>query len=462
MKPVLILLRIIFVGLFWSIFFLEGIRVIMLQNWYFDIFNTEHWSIAWNLWLNGWVIDEPKEWAFVLIILTFIPLWLTGWAALSLISWEKALVKLVLFPVNLFKKFFLKPVKIIKNSSMRGIKKRKSYKEIRPRSIRTPLDENAYNDTPAPQKSGGGKGPAPRSSAPAPAPKPLPQSPSLIEKSAPVSGTASFDHSLFKFDEEDDFEFNIDAFDEKPAAAENKVQPKDNKKRDNRDNKDNRDNRDNNRKNNKPNNENKGNRRDNNQQQDNRDDNRQPQKKNGPQPPAVIDQQSKAPRVAGSTLDVIKQKGYEVITSTTIKENLIDFIGISEKQIVLCLIDKEAGDWLADEERFNDEEPLWFSESSHRVSPVRKVDLARQALTQKLEDSDFNFEVKAYVIIQIGNIINAEDMFEVWDNMNISVTRIDRGSPKELKLFSKSLEDADSSIGKDEFEKLKKFIRNAA
>lgn len=169
------------------------------------------------------------------------------------------------------------------------------------------------------------------------------------------------------------------------------------------------------------------------------------------------------PRPAGnSTLDVLKQKGYEVITAATVKNSVIDFIGISDKQINLCLLDKEPGDWLADEERFNDEEPLWFSESSHRISPVRKVDLARKILSEKLAESDMNFEIRAFVVVQIGNIINAEDMFETWDEMNISVTRIDRGTPKELKLFSKTLEEAGGHIDKDKFEKVKKLVRSIA
>ena len=93
---------------------------------------------------------------------------------------------------------------------------------------------------------------------------------------------------------------------------------------------------------------------------------------------------------------------------------------------------------------------------------MRKIDIARQALKAKLEEAGLEYTLSAFVIVQIGNIINAEDMFEIWDNMNISVTRIDRGSPKELKLFSKSLEDAESPIEKDEFEKLKKFVRSIA
>ena len=166
--------------------------------------------------------------------------------------------------------------------------------------------------------------------------------------------------------------------------------------------------------------------------------------------------------VGNSSLDVLKQKGYEVITTATIKNSVIDFIGISDKQIILCLLDKEPGDWLADEERFNDEEPLWFSESSHRISPVRKVDIARKVLADKLSEADMNFDIKAFVVVQIGNIINAEDMFETWDDLNISVTRIDRGTPKELKLFSKTLEEASGHIEKDKFEKIKKLIRSIA
>ena len=83
-------------------------------------------------------------------------------------------------------------------------------------------------------------------------------------------------------------------------------------------------------------------------------------------------------------------------------------------------------------------------------------------LKEKLSEADFNFEITAYVIEQIGNIINAEDMFEVWNDLNIHVTRIDRGTPKEIKLFAKELEEADGKIEKETFDKLKKLIRSIA
>ena len=379
----------------------------MLRNWRFDIFSSRHWQHAWDLWMSGWVIDDPKEWAFVLIILTFIPLWLTGWAALSLVAWGRLFLNIALFPVKIFKDLFYKPVKIIaKSAGVPVVKKKKSYKEIRPRGTRAPITD--YNE-PVRQPILSNQ-------------VPKMKTPSLPKKE---ETPAVFDHSLFKFDEgEDDFDFNFDAFDqpEEKNEPENKPTPQ--------------------------------------RQTDDKNKNRQnnggrDKKANAPR------NDSSAPRTAGnSSLDVIKQKGYEVITGATIKNTIIDFIGVSEKQICLCLLDKEPGDWLADEERFNDEEPLWFSESSHRISPVRKVDIARKILEEKLAEADMSYDIKAFVVVQIGNIINAEDMFEIWDEMNISVTRIDRGTPKELKLFSKTLEEASGHIDKDKFDKVKKLIRS--
>ena len=161
-------------------------------------------------------------------------------------------------------------------------------------------------------------------------------------------------------------------------------------------------------------------------------------------------------------MDVLVQKGYDIISSAIIKNTTIDYIAVSKNQLLLCLVDRELGDWLADEEKFNDEEPLWFSESSHRISPVRKIDIAKDILNTKLAVADFNFEVVAYVVIQSGNIINAEDMFEIWNSMNINVTRINRGSPKEIRLFSKSVENCEQKADKNTVEKLKKLIYSLA
>lgn len=68
------------------------------------------------------------------------------WAALSLICWENIIGRLFIIPWQMIKKSFLKPVKIITNSSLKGVKKKKSYKEIRPRSIGVVLDNSYYTE----------------------------------------------------------------------------------------------------------------------------------------------------------------------------------------------------------------------------------------------------------------------------------------------------------------------------
>ena len=405
MKPLLILLRIILVGLFWSIFFIEGIRVIMLTNWHFDIFRITHWEHAWNLWLSGWVIDEPKEWAFVLIILTFIPVWITVWAALSTIHWGGLITFLSILPLKIFNRLFEKQVKKIANTaSVKVVKKKKSYKEVRPKSIRAPLDDGSRSSIFDEERKAALSGVSVKS-------KPR-QTSSAV--SAPKAEPKEFTHSLFEMGDSEPLDFDL--FEETSPAPE-EIHPA-------------------------------------------------PASKN--ESPTTAPNKKKSSDGTGkqkngsvnSSFELLKQKGYEIITGATIQNTFIDFIGVSKSQICLCLNDKEPGDWLADEERFNDEEPLWFSESSHRISPVRKADLARITLQEKLKDADLSFDVVPFVIEQIGNIINAEDMFDIWKDIGVKVTRIDRGTPKEIPLFAKALEESDGSVDKAVFDKIKKLLRS--
>lgn len=430
MKPLNTLIRTAIVGLCWSIFFLEGIRVILLTNWHFDLIDSRHWRYLWDLWMSGWMIDDKKEWAFILIILSFIPLWLTGWAALSLIKWEYWINKYWKKFVTFYKTKILNENNTSKKQTAPAprpmIKRKKSYKEIRPRNLSSMISSQSEN-TPTPS--------------PIAANRTLPNvKPITIPSAAPASTatTSILDHSLFKFDDSDsDFELNFDDLDKiqnKPKETpqpENKPKPKPEKNSNDKNNRS----------------------KDNNK--DNKESNRQQNK------PIPMSGQSPAPKNSGnSSMEVLKQKGYQIINSATIKNNFVDFIGVADGQICICLVDKESGDWLADEERFNDEEPLWFSENSHRVSPVRCADIVRNYLTDKLQESGINYKISTYVIIQYGNIINAEDMFETWNNMHINVTRIDRGMPRELKLFAKTLDDAENSINIEQFEKIKKLVRN--
>lgn len=478
MKPLVVLARITFVGCLWSIIFIEGVRVIMLENWHFDIFWPPHWVHAWNLWLSGWVIDTAKEWAFVLILVAFLPLWLTGWIALSMVPWESLIYRAATFPFRLIRGFF-NPLKIV-TAKAPVIVKKKSYKEIRPTGPRKPIYD--YNDTPAETM------PAASAATRSAAPKAMP---AAVQTSAPAANPLkkraadsreTFSHSLFNLDDgEDDFELDFGSFDKddifnagkpqkktapEPAPAASAFSFDDEEsfdfeqpaadtpvpvetKADFEPRRDNRNKHKNNTEEASPRNQNR---------RDNRNERRKPEDKKPRKEAAEDDRQ----RPNNPVADVLIQKGYDLVSNITVHNHVIDFIGVSEDKISVCLIDKEAGDWLADEERFNNEEPLWFSESSHRISPVRKIDLARRIIADKLKENDFDLDLKAYVVVQAGNIINAEDMFEIWQDMGVEVTRINRGSPKEIKLFSKTLEDAGNKMDPSRLGELKKMLRGLA
>ncbi|MBO4520962.1 MAG: NERD domain-containing protein [Alphaproteobacteria bacterium] len=142
---------------------------------------------------------------------------------------------------------------------------------------------------------------------------------------------------------------------------------------------------------------------------------------------------------SGSVMDILRSAGYRLISDAKIAGKKIDFVAVSADHILLCMIDSESGDWLADEERFNDEEPLWFSESNHRISPVRVVLNARDALSSALTGSAKGMEIKVIVVIRQGTIINAEDMFEVWDGLKVTVCRFEDGGPDEIMTLEKAV-----------------------
>lgn len=93
-----------------------------------------------------------------------------------------------------------------------------------------------------------------------------------------------------------------------------------------------------------------------------------------------------------------------------------DFVYINEQDILIIKLDliPDNVDWLIDEELFNDETPLYFSESGHRVSPVYKM---RRAV-HELSEPKYNVYS---LLISTSNYINIEDYLAVWKKYNVSV-----------------------------------------
>ncbi len=492
MKPLLVFARIIIVGCLWSIVFIEGIRVIMLCNWHFDIFWGDHWRQFFELWKAGWEINAPKEWAFILILITFFPMLITGWWTLCLVAWEDIIRDIILLPYRIYQYFIKAPLNVITTNNKYGVTKKKSYKQIRPAGVSkiyTPISdygaENQQSIPPAVAKASG-----------YPTSTPVLQytpAQSFSSASNRVAGKvnkpdipATIDHALFKFDDgDDDFDLDIDSFEKtdfskpsrdtrpapkktnyydddddfdepKPTRAERRP-TKDTFEFDEDDERQISRNAKRQRQNNNQHEDNDDMRRDNrrnkqNQERDNRSTNRPEQSKS--------DDNARRDTPHNPIYETFQQKGYDVITNITVNGTTFDFVGVSDTDVCLCLVDKETGDWLADEELFNGEDPLWFSEDSHRVSPVKKAANAQKKVYTALADAGFNMIVKPYVAIQAANIINADDMIDVWDNLGVEVTRINRGMPKEIKLLSKTLSEPQGNLSKKDIDKVRRILKS--
>ena len=140
---------------------------------------------------------------------------------------------------------------------------------------------------------------------------------------------------------------------------------------------------------------------------------------------------------------IFREGGYRVIQDAVFNGQTISYIGVADDKIVLALTDSEKGDWLADEEFFNGEEPLWFSETSSRISPVYALLTVMKNFGKKLTQAGLKQTVIPILIEKEGTVINAGDMLEVWKQIGVIVCRTDLGGPEELKPFGQELPKAD-------------------
>ena len=89
--------------------------------------------------------------------------------------------------------------------------------------------------------------------------------------------------------------------------------------------------------------------------------------------------------------------------------------------VVLCTDLNGTDDELADEEPFCSEPPLYFSQTSHRVSPVWKLSEAMKQIAEELASVN-HFEWNVWgVLLTRSRFINACDMQEIWEGMHITV-----------------------------------------
>ena len=94
---------------------------------------------------------------------------------------------------------------------------------------------------------------------------------------------------------------------------------------------------------------------------------------------------------------------------------------LSNDLVLVCVDLNVKEDELADEERFYDEPPLYFSQTSHRVSPVWKLSQAMKQISEKLVSIEHDYWNVWGVLLSGSRFLNAEDMQGVWEAMHITV-----------------------------------------
>jgi hypothetical protein len=76
-----------------------------------------------------------------------------------------------------------------------------------------------------------------------------------------------------------------------------------------------------------------------------------------------------------------------------------------------------------------------------------------------LKNSDFDMDIEPYVIITSGNIINAEDMFETWESLNVRVARFAKGKPNDLPLLTQIVPQTKDKLDSEDLMMFKKLMK---
>lgn len=106
-----------------------------------------------------------------------------------------------------------------------------------------------------------------------------------------------------------------------------------------------------------------------------------------------------------------------------LSNRLTDMVYLTESELLLVKCDfftpAESLDvWLADEESYNGNPPLYFSEFSHRESPVYALRRARTFYSRFFPNPPFSFSL---LLLCNYSITNYDDMLPVWEELGVTV-----------------------------------------
>ena len=123
--------RTTFIFTIWTFLYFSWFRWFMLENWQFNIFSGYAWKSLFNeWWYKGWIIQGSYFWIFIISLFLFIPVWIWGLCFFLTRNYNKYFEKL--FWDSIYKK---KTKKVQSQNRNIKVKKKKSYREVRPRAL---------------------------------------------------------------------------------------------------------------------------------------------------------------------------------------------------------------------------------------------------------------------------------------------------------------------------------------
>jgi len=131
--------------------------------------------------------------------------------------------------------------------------------------------------------------------------------------------------------------------------------------------------------------------------------------------------------------------GLRIVQDAKIGVDIIDFVLITNGTVYLINLEPVGAEWIADETGFENDDPLWFSETKYETSPVFRLLRATQHFESVLKDilgpDRDKIAVKKIFLIGGGSILNYSDISGIWENNEVSVYRLKGGRPETVPSF---------------------------
>ena len=341
------------VFILWTLVYWGYIHYFFSVNWNFHIFSVKDWRFFSQQWAQGWVVEGADQWTFILVAMAAIPVWYIVLKLLLPIPYRK------IFEDLFFDSIYKRKMEQLHNTEKAAVKKRPSYRDVRPKELAhglaTPTEKEPPADMPPVHPQPAAAQSAPMAERKLSVPVPAPSDPFHLQD------------SLYSDEEHTE---NVAAPEAEPVVPfenmETEIQP------------------------------------------------------------------------LSEDLLKIMQANCEVFANVSVKGADVSFVAVGKDTVYLCQVDDVEGDWLADEDPFGSDAPLWFSDRSHRVSPVFELLKVQATVEGLLKKQHIEAACQSLLVKTQGVIINAEEMLSKWKSAGVIVCRSQSGGSAALASFTDS------------------------